>query len=226
MIRIDFAISKTVKIVSPNKGFTLMEVLIAVSLSAIIVALVAGAMNVGRSSWEKGSEKMERLQANRWVESVIRRQIGSICFRQVYGKGIYPFSGGPQFMNFLSSSSIDGGDGASLYLVTYKVEQNKETTSYKLIVGEENFAANSVAIKKDPVDGGTENRRIKVLIPESTSIKFFYTDKTGAVKDVEGSVWDKNSNRLPSSVKIEIVDEYNQTSQILSSIQVGKVLGN
>lgn len=217
MIRIDFVISKTVKIVSPNKGFTLMEVLIAVSLSAIIVALVAGAMNVGRSAWEKGSEKIELQQMNRLIETLFRRQLGSICFRQVLDKKNYPFGGSAQNMSFLTTASSDGGDGASLFVVSYKVEQDSDSLLYSIVLEEENFASKVVSIKKAGFDSSLDRVRRKTILRDLDNVVFSYKNvKNGQVSGWYPSWTDPDS--FPSAVSIKILKKNSDYLQYVFSV--------
>ncbi|WP_269545261.1 PulJ/GspJ family protein [Desulforegula conservatrix] len=202
--------------ISGHNGFTLMEVLIAVSLAAIIVAIVAGALNVGRRAWEKGSEKMEEQITGRWLEALIRRQIGSICFRQVLGKNSYPFEGNQKIMRFLSSASTDGGGGDSLYIVTYKIEPLEGSSNVRLVCEEENLAENLVAIKKN-VDGSTENKRRKIIVPEALKI-IFYFKETGSSKSQWVEAWPQ-ATRYPAAVLIDILNVKNENLRLITSVE-------
>lgn len=204
------------KRITRDSGFTLMEVLIAVSLAAIIVAIVAGALNVGRRAWEKGSEKMEEQLTGRWLETVIRRQIGSMCFRQVLGKRPYPFEGNQGSMRFLSSASTDGGGGNSLYVITYIVEPIEGSPNVRLVAEEENLAENLVAIKKNPLDGSSENKRRRVIVAEALKIIFNYK-KTEALKSIWTGDWPQGVT-YPSAVLIDVLNIKNENTRLFISV--------
>lgn len=198
-------------------GFTLMEVLIAVSLSAVIVAIVAGAINVGRKAWEKGSARMDEQQLGRWTDSLIRRQIGSVCSRQIVGKKIYPLTGDTQYMRFVTSASSDGGSGDSLYIVAYSVVKDHDTSLYKLVIEEENFASNMVSLRPAGNGGFTDAVRRRELIAGLSGIRFAYKSSLPAKNTPWLNAWG-DLERFPSAVLVELVFSEDKTSRIITSI--------
>jgi len=61
-----------------NKGFTLLEVLVAVVIMAVIMTTAFGALRLGGRSWEAGITRASGNEAFRAVADLLRRQIAQI----------------------------------------------------------------------------------------------------------------------------------------------------
>jgi general secretion pathway protein J len=61
-----------------NKGFTLLEVLVAVVIMAVIMTTAFGALRLGGRSWEAGIARASGNEAFRAVADLLRRQIAQI----------------------------------------------------------------------------------------------------------------------------------------------------
>lgn len=58
-------------------GFTLLELLLAISILAVILAMASGGLSLGYRSWSKGGERMERLDRRRAVISRLGQEVAS-----------------------------------------------------------------------------------------------------------------------------------------------------
>ena len=47
-----------------RSGFTLIEVMLAVSILAMVIAVVSTSFRIGINAWEKGESKIKSLQTN------------------------------------------------------------------------------------------------------------------------------------------------------------------
>ncbi len=56
-------------------GFTLLELLIAMSLMAVLMVVLYGGLNIGIRSWQTGLAQTERVNEMRLVESFLRTQL-------------------------------------------------------------------------------------------------------------------------------------------------------
>jgi general secretion pathway protein J len=99
-------------------GFTLLEVLVAISVSAVLVSLVYGAIRVSHTSWESGRARIDESETRRigW-----RFLHGALNRARVLddplsdGPGIL-FEGGPDSLRFVADMPAWLGLGG-LYLV-------------------------------------------------------------------------------------------------------------
>lgn len=58
-----------------QQGFTLLELLIAISLMAVLMVVLYGGLNTGMRSWEAGLEQTERVNEMRLVTGFLRTQL-------------------------------------------------------------------------------------------------------------------------------------------------------
>ena len=84
-------------------GFTLLELLVAMAILALLAATLAGGMRFGLRAWEAGQQAADRLEAPTAVQSLLRRQI-----EQAYpmlarvGEPVIVFEGERQRLRFLT----------------------------------------------------------------------------------------------------------------------------
>ena len=60
-----------------REGFTLIEMLLAISIFSMVVAIIFSSFSVGLGSWEKGERDIEYYQRLRSVTELLFRQINS-----------------------------------------------------------------------------------------------------------------------------------------------------
>ena len=66
-----------------DRGFTLIELVLALSILAIMVTILFGGLRVGLRAWERGEAKASSLQRSRSVTQLLEEALG----------GIYPYTG-------------------------------------------------------------------------------------------------------------------------------------
>jgi general secretion pathway protein J len=116
-------------------GFTLLELLISVAITALIVTLVMGALRVGIQAWEKGERQVETSQRVRSVLDIFSRQISSIHVKKLTDAEEMPFciKGSHKTIEFLSDVSMLPELQYSVVYVKYVVEEKadgNETLSF------------------------------------------------------------------------------------------------
>lgn len=105
------------------RGFTLLELLISMSLLVLIVAIAAGALRLGSRSVGAGEKKMDAQERLRTVLSTMDAQIQShspLTYEEDGNKKYY-FRGDGKNLRFSTSYSIWSGRRGYV-IVTYKVE--------------------------------------------------------------------------------------------------------
>ena len=60
-----------------NKGFTLLELLISLTILGVIVVIIFGAFRIGIRAWEKGEKDVESRQRQRIVLDLSKQQLAS-----------------------------------------------------------------------------------------------------------------------------------------------------
>ena len=59
-----------------QSGFTLMELLVAITLFSLLSLVLTGSLRFGLTAWARGSEHAERVDQNLVAEDFLRRTIG------------------------------------------------------------------------------------------------------------------------------------------------------
>jgi prepilin-type N-terminal cleavage/methylation domain-containing protein len=109
-----------------NRGFTLLEVLVSLTIMGLITGVAFAGFAIAINSWERGSKKIDELDRRFAVERLLQRQIGLA----------YPteFRGNERRLEFISSYSLANGPG---YPVRVKYESDGNDFVYSEIPLEE-----------------------------------------------------------------------------------------
>lgn len=131
------------------EGFSLLELLVAVTITALLSTAVIASFRIGLSSWRRGGEFMDRSQRLSAVAELIQKQIGSmsafypiqtepvvvIAGRPPVAPPAVPpsFVGNPREMVFVSDYPITPHSEGGLQLIRYFVASPQETSSPGLV---------------------------------------------------------------------------------------------
>ncbi|MCX5847559.1 MAG: prepilin-type N-terminal cleavage/methylation domain-containing protein [Deltaproteobacteria bacterium] len=172
-------------------GFTLLELLISITLLVVIVAITMGAMRLGSRSVASGERKMDAQERFRTVLSFMDAQIQSqvpLTYEED-GKKRYYFSGDGKTLRFSTNYSIWGGQRGYV-IVDYTVKADN-TGKEVLYAGEQ--------------VPGIEGRRDIRLI-EATGISFEYFHKDRAEEQGKWLEMLSGESFIPEKVKVHIVE--------------------
>jgi general secretion pathway protein J len=88
-----------------HSGFTLIEVLLALSILSIIMVLVLGALRIGVRAWEKGEDVLATQQRSRTVLDLLARQVTSASVQMSIEskQPLVPFAGSTRALEFTSN---------------------------------------------------------------------------------------------------------------------------
>lgn len=116
-------------------GFTLVEVMVTLTILGFVLLMILGVFRLALSSWHKGEEIQETDQQIRTVEQYLFRQIKSAQpykTKSSRAEGDYLFfEGTAQMLKFISTYSLRYKRSAGLVLVIYDLrEQNGEGTLF------------------------------------------------------------------------------------------------
>lgn len=106
-------------------GFTLIELIISLSIIGILVLIISGSLRIGLASIEKGEEKFDQLERLRSSASIMDSQIQSWLPTTTITEEkeeMFSFTAERESLTFQTNYSI--ADGRQGYLtVTYTVEE-------------------------------------------------------------------------------------------------------
>ncbi|MBF0496416.1 MAG: prepilin-type N-terminal cleavage/methylation domain-containing protein [Deltaproteobacteria bacterium] len=104
-------------------GFTLIEVLLSLTIIAMMLAIIFGSMSVGFRAWEKGEKAIDNITQESIALTLLARQIRSAHAQPLLlTKGRNPFFRGEQdSVRFISTFSLTNGNRTGLIQVCYKL---------------------------------------------------------------------------------------------------------
>ena len=109
-----------------NRGFTLLELLISLTILSLITLLVFGAFRIGIRAWEKGEKNIDGRQRERIVLDLIKRQLASIPVDTVKGEKALALKGDSKSVEFVSDIHLVPGDKFGMVYVKYRVEEGED----------------------------------------------------------------------------------------------------
>lgn len=186
-----------------NRGFTLLELLIAITLSILILVVLGAAMRLGYKSQAKGTERSEVTQKMRILEDRISwliRGAYPLYLNKTDEKKIF-FDGKSDSAGFVTSSTDAHGTGpedlAGLKWVSIFTDSDGLKIREKIFFLEDVF---------DDSKG-----KVYLLDPEVRKIEFeFFEIKEDEKEGSWVSEWDPSDKEMiPSAVKVKMTLERN-----------------
>jgi general secretion pathway protein J len=111
-------------------GFTLVEVMVALTILGFIILMVSGTFRLGLSSWEKGDSIREDYQKLRMISQLLSRQMKSAVpykFRTEKAEGDYlAFDGKAHSLKFVSALAMKAKRPEGFVYVVYQFRDEGE----------------------------------------------------------------------------------------------------
>jgi len=147
------------------RGFTLLELLISMTLLVVIVVITMGALRIGSRSVAAGERKMEAQERFRTVLSIMDAQIQSqvpLAYDEG-GSRKYYFRGEGKNLRFSTNYSIWGGQRGYV-IVDYRVEGDD--------MGKE------ILYASEQIPGIEDRQESRLIEATGISFEYFYKDPT------------------------------------------------
>jgi len=180
---------------SHEAGFTLLELVIGLTLVMLITTALFGGLRVAVRAWESGDAAVERDQEIRLVRNWLRRQLAQarpLLVRAEPGEFMLAFAGEAQTVRFVVPLPGHLG-GGGLSELTVRIADTD--TARHLIVEHELFHPEPLA---------SHARKQKILLNDVAAIRFAYFGAQEA--DVEPS-WHGSWSEvlyLPSLIQLQV----------------------
>jgi len=181
----------------PAGGFTLLELLVAVSLLGIVLLLALNGLRFGSRSWELQQTRAEQAAGLRVARDYLRRQLALVVPHTV-GQGVSArlvFDGKEDSLHFVAAMSRGQREGAR-YLFSLATETGESATQLVL-----DYAL---------LDPGAERLRALptqrvVLIEALQAVKFAYFGRSKSRQQPRWRrTWPADAEQLPLLVRLRI----------------------
>jgi len=188
---------------SESRGFTLLELLLAMTALALVAAICYGAFHLGVRAVERGEVAVVSAQRLRVASDVLVRQIKSTVPYATRNRDdeIYPyFFGTATSMTFITGAGMEGGGG--LTRVVYKVVDDPP----RLVLTESPFFSTD-SLGRDPVDKPGERSAVLLEGFRSLTFKYLVFEDTATADDDPSweTHWDGlDQGALPAAVQITV----------------------
>jgi len=120
-----------------SKGFTLIEVIIALTLLSIMVVLLFTSLKICADSWEKGENKINAVNEIAVVYNFFQHHLATakpLFNTTATGEKSFSFQGNSQSMQFVSAFLASAGKlGLQLFSVTLLEEDNDQFINVALV---------------------------------------------------------------------------------------------
>ncbi|HBN26284.1 MAG TPA: hypothetical protein DD405_02305 [Desulfobacteraceae bacterium] len=183
-------------------GFTLLELLIALTILGVVLSMLFASFKMGVTAWEKGEEKVASLQRKRVVLDLVKRQLTSICSVEIKKTDTdsYFMKGDEKYLEFLSNFPIMPAEFSGIVRVTYVVTSVEGDNGKSLGLYE----------KQQGDNHESDEERFYPLIKKAFKIEFEYfkSEEDGA-RSWE-NIWDPEVDKgLPLAIRISVWDDQN-----------------
>lgn len=155
----------------PYRGFTLLELLVSLTILALIFVAVLGAIRVGSRSWESGEQRAEESQRTRTLSETLARDLSMLYPLRLKERDteVTVFHGKSDSVEFATLPRVFGTEPFShmIRVVTYTVEPDRglvATERYPLVSGDDGAGSRETSVRT--LDARVTDARLRYLVPE------------------------------------------------------------
>ena len=209
-----------------TRGFTLLEMLVGLTLLGVMLILIYASLNVGLRAWDTGERRVSEAARQRVVQSFLRRELSQLF--PVRWRGIaeskIAFEGAKDELKFvtmltLGASAREGGlQWGHLYVAGDETPGGER--------GQTLFIKRSAFnLQAKDWDGVDEAKPIALV----TGVKAFELGYYGAENDTVDPQWTSewiNPLRMPQLIRITLqVDDGRNVPPLIVSLRLGEEAG-
>jgi general secretion pathway protein J len=205
---------KPFQIPHQTPGFTLVEVIVTMTILGFLLVVVYGVFGMGRSAWERGDGIREKYQKFRIISRLVSSQIKSTVPLKVKSEkaegDFLAFAGASQSLKFVSALSLKSGRPEGLIYTVYEFQEGGGEGG-KLVVYERK------ALNKNFMEEPPKEESGVSLLEDLSSVRFEYFREEDPNKNREAEwveEWNaKEENELPRALRITILRNKNREGQ-------------
>lgn len=209
-------------------GFTLLEMLVGLTLLGVLLILIYSALNIGLRAWDTGDQRASEASHQRIVQSFLRRELGQVF--PIRWRGIpesrIAFEGAKKELKFVTALNLGAAikEGGLQWGHLYLADDPEE--------GQDGRRRQSLFLKREVFDlqakdwDGLGRAKSTRLIAGVKEIEIAYF---GAENDTSDPKWMDEWNqplRMPLLVKISIkTDLGRDVPELVVALKLGEEAG-
>ena len=184
-----------------QKGFTLLELLISITLLGMILVLLFGGLRLGVRSWDAVQQQVDNLNTVRSVENFLRREIAMTQpyrWKSATGQRL-AFLGERSKINFIAQLPARIG-GGGLYAISLGIEHS--VTGKRLVW--KHLPLDAMVLDFSPL---AQAQEIVLAGSEFSAVDDIWLTYFGQANDSAAPVWmDRwdSDARLPMLIRIQV----------------------
>jgi general secretion pathway protein J len=190
-------------------GFTLVEVMVTLTVLGLVLLMIFGAFRLGLSAWEKGESTKEEYQKMRIVSQLISQQMKSIVPYKIKTKkaeGDYlAFEGKARSLKFVSALPLKAKQAEGFVYVVYQFKEGRGEEGGRLVLYEQK------ALNRDFFEDELKEDSGISLLEGITDIRFeYYQEEDLGKNQKEGWIeeWNaKDVKAFPKALKMTILQK-------------------
>ncbi len=194
-----------------KRGFTLLELMLSLTILGVVLLIIFGALRVGTRAWEKGEKDVTVHQRQRAVLGLLSQQIASACIYEIkMGDDAFFFKGSEDAMEFVSRSPIVPGALTGVVFVKYMIQEGGGDGKKQLKLYEKDAGF----LKEEDLESQSEED-LFTLIPGIQDLQFEYLKGSKDKNETDWQAsWDPSEEEgLPLAVKI-VLKQNEETAPI------------
>ncbi len=187
-----------------SRGFTLLELVISLTIVTVIVVIIFGALRIGIRAWEKGEKDVDIRQRQRIVLDLIKRQLVSTCVSDVWARDqqLVSLKGDSKSIEFVSQIPLTPGSQIGMVFVKYAVKREKVGDKARLIFYERNVA---LPDKKMGARSPEEDDFSELMSGMKSMIFEYLKERPGEAASMWQKNWDPEVDKgVPRAVRVTL----------------------
>ncbi|ADE16676.1 general secretion pathway protein J [Nitrosococcus halophilus Nc 4] len=192
------------------QGFTLVELLIAMTLVGMMLVILFSGLRLSTRSWEAAEQKLAVVEKQRVIEGLFRRQIREqklLFFNDPEQGQVMTFAGTSEGMQFVAPLLTRLGLGG-LYWITFEVVKEG---------GESHLVMNWWPYRPEGLE--EEGREREVLLEAVEEIAFSYFGKEAVGEAPEWHERWEDPQRPPQLVRLQVRTQEAEWPELIAGIQ-------
>jgi general secretion pathway protein J len=204
---------------SDSRGFTLLEVMVTMTIFAVMLLIISGAFRMGLTAWDRGEQTREEYQRQRTATQLITRQVKSMVpykIKTQKAEGDYlAFEGKTNSLKFVSTLSLRALRPNGFVFAIYEYKEGGAE-------GGRFVAYEKRVVNKDFFEEGPKEEEGVTVLEGLSDVQFEYfreedTEKTRT--EAWLADWNaKEEKSLPTALRMKITFKNGKSEQEETSL--------